>query len=98
LLLFNQINWIIFLTFFLAVYTFAFLFSVTALFFEEYSFQQYTKPKYIFRLLGTALLEPLLYHPVIMWSAVMGNFDLMRGKKKWGVLTRAGLTNPVKNK
>ena len=98
LLLFNQINWIIFLTFFLAVYTFAFLFSVTALFFEEYSFQQYTKPKYIFRLLGTALLEPLLYHPVIMWSAVMGNFDLMRGKKKWGVMTRAGLTNPVKNK
>jgi hypothetical protein len=96
LLLFNQINWIIFLTFFLAVYSFAFLFSVTALFFEEYSFQQYTKPKYIFRLIGTALLEPLLYHPVIMWSSVMGNFDLMRGKKKWGVMTRAGLTNPVK--
>jgi hypothetical protein len=96
LLFFNQINWIIFLTFFLAIYSFAFLFSVTALFFEEYSFQQYTKPKYIFRLIGTALLEPLLYHPVIMWSAVMGNFDLMRGKKKWGVMTRAGLTNPVK--
>ncbi|MFN4764172.1 glycosyltransferase family 2 protein [Gillisia sp. Q332] len=96
LLLFNQINWIIFLTFFLAIYSFAFLFSVTALFFEEYSFQQYTKPKYIFRLIGTALLEPLLYHPVIMWSAVMGNFDLIRGKKKWGVMTRAGLTNPVK--
>jgi hypothetical protein len=96
LLFFNQINWIIFLTFFLTVYSFAFLFSVTALFFEEYSFQQYTKPKYIFRLIGTALLEPLLYHPVIMWSAVMGNFDLIRGKKKWGVMTRAGLTNPVK--
>lgn len=98
LLLMGQINWQVFLTFFLAVYSFALLFSVTALFFEEYSFQQYKKPSYILRLIGTAMLEPLIYHPVIMWSAVMGNFDLLRGKKSWGVMSRAGLTNPKKKK
>lgn len=96
LFIFGQVSWQIFLTFFLAVYSFALLFSVTALFFEEYSFQQYKKPSYIFRLIGTAMLEPLIYHPVIMWSAVMGNFDLLRGKNSWGVMSRAGLSNPGK--
>ncbi len=98
LLILGQINLQVFLTFFLAVYSFAILFSVTALFFEEYSFQQYKKPSYIFRLIGTAMLEPLIYHPVIMWSAVMGNLDLLRGRKSWGVMSRAGLTNPTKKK
>jgi len=96
LLVLGQINWQVFLTFFLAVYSFSILFSITALFFEEYSFQQYKKPRYILRLIGTAMLKPLIYHPVIMWSAVMGIFDLFRGKKSWGVMSRAGLTNPSK--
>ena len=96
LLVLGQINWPVFLTFFLAVYSFAILFSVTALFFEEYSFQQYKKPSYIFKLIGTAMLEPLIYHPVIMWSAVMGNLDLLRGKKSWGVMTRAGISKTKK--
>ncbi|WP_026838173.1 glycosyltransferase family 2 protein [Gillisia sp. JM1] len=96
LFILGQVSWQIFLTFFLAVYSFAILFSVTALFFEEYSFQQYKKPSYIFRLIGTALLEPIIYHPVIMWSAVMGNLDLLRGKNSWGVMSRAGLSNPGK--
>lgn len=96
LLALGQINWQVFLTFFLAVYSFAILFSVTALFFEEYSFQQYKKPSYILRLIGTAMLEPLIYHPVIMWSAVMGNLDLLRGRKSWGVMTRAGISKPKK--
>lgn len=96
LFILGQVSWQVFLTFFLAVYSFAILFSVTALFFEEYSFQQYKKPSYIFRLIVTAMLEPLIYHPVIMWSAVMGNLDLLRGKNSWGVMSRAGLSNPSK--
>lgn len=96
LFILGQVSWQVFLTFFLAVYSFAILFSVTALFFEEYSFQQYKKPSYIFRLIGTAMVEPLIYHPVIMWSAVMGNFDLLRGKNSWGVMSRAGLSNKSK--
>ncbi len=98
LLILGQVSWEVFLTFFLAVYSFAILFSVTALFFEEYSFQQYKKPSYIIRLIGTAMLEPIIYHPIVMWSAVMGNFDLLRGKNSWGVMNRAGLSNPSKKK
>ncbi|MFI2742784.1 glycosyltransferase [Zhouia sp. PK063] len=93
-----DINWMYFLTFFAVVYSFAILFSVMSLFFEEYSFQQYKKPKAIVRLLLTAFLEPILFHPVVTWSAILGNLDLLRGKKNWGEMTRSGFTNSVKKK
>ncbi|WP_086476500.1 glycosyltransferase family 2 protein [Arenibacter amylolyticus] len=94
--IFGQINIQVFLVFFGVVYTFSVLFSITALFFEEYSFQQYKKPKYMLLLLRTALLEPLLYHPFVMWAAVKGNVDLLLGKTSWGKMTRTGLSNPSK--
>ena len=98
LIFFGQVNWMVFSIFFGVVYSFSILFSITALFFEEFSFQQYKKPKYMVQLLGTALLEPLLYHPFVMWAAVKGNIDLIRGKKTWGKMTRTGLSNPTKKK
>ncbi|HEA31380.1 MAG TPA: glycosyltransferase family 2 protein [Leeuwenhoekiella sp.] len=95
LLVFGQVNWIVFLIFFGVVYSFSILFSITALFFEEFSFQQYKKPEYMLRLLYTAMLEPLIYHPFVMWSAIRGNLDLLLGKKSWGKMTRNGLGNNV---
>ncbi|UAB83760.1 glycosyltransferase family 2 protein [Zunongwangia sp. SCSIO 43204] len=90
------ISWKFFFTFLFVVYAFAVLFSITALFFEEYSFQQYKKPRYIFKLIGTAFLEPIIYHPFVMWAAVRGNWDLIIGKKSWGEMTRTGLSNSSK--
>lgn len=96
LVVLGKIDWQMFTVFFVVIYTFSILYSITALFFEEYSFQQYKKPKYMFKLLGTALLEPLIYHPYVMWAAIMGNIDLIRGKKTWGAMQRTGLGNPRK--
>ncbi|SHI42404.1 hypothetical protein SAMN04487911_10228 [Arenibacter nanhaiticus] len=98
MVVFGQLNWYVFLIFFGVIYSFSILFSITALFFEEFSFQQYKKPKYMIRLLRTALLEPILYHPFVMWAAVKGNIDLIRGKTTWGKMTRTGLSNPTKTK
>ena len=97
LIVLGKVNLEVFLIFFLVVYTFSVLFSITSIFFEEYSFQQYKKPKYMFKLIRTALLEPLFFHPVVMWAAVKGNIDLLRGKKSWGKMTRTGLGNSRKN-
>lgn len=91
LLFFSGIDPIVYLIFFITVYSFAVLFSITALFFEEYSFQQYKKPKYILKLLATIIVEPLFFHPFVMFAAVKGNIDLLRGKKKWGTMQRTGL-------
>lgn len=89
--IFTTPNYWVYLIFFGVVYTFAILFSITALFFEEFSFQQYKRPKYIIKLLGTILLEPLIYHPFVMWASVKGNWDLIHGKKTWGTMARTGL-------
>ncbi|SDR77000.1 glycosyltransferase [Gramella sp. MAR_2010_147] len=97
LIVFSDLNWGVYLIFFGVVYSFAILFSITALFFEEFSFQQYKKPKYILRLLGTILLEPILYHPFIMWASVKGNWDLINGKKNWGAMGRTGLSSKEKS-
>ena len=97
LVVFSDLNWWVYLIFFMVVYSFAILFSITSLFFEEFSFQQYKKPKYILRLLGTILLEPLFYHPFIMWASVKGNWDLINGKKSWGAMSRTGLRRKEKN-
>ncbi|CAL65818.1 glycosyltransferase family 2 protein [Christiangramia forsetii] len=96
LIIFSGLNWWVYLIFFMVVYSFAILFSITSLFFEEFSFQQYKKPKYIIRLLGTILLEPLIYHPFIMWASVKGNWDLLNGKKSWGAMSRTGLSSKDK--
>ncbi|MCK0131290.1 glycosyltransferase family 2 protein [Flavobacteriaceae bacterium F08102] len=93
LLAMGQIDWLIVGIFFSLVYSFSILFSLTALYFEEFSFQQYKKPKYMLILIGTALLEPFLYHPFVMWAAIKGNIDFLRGKKSWGEMSRKGLTN-----
>lgn len=98
LILFGKVNLMVFSIFFLVIYSFSVLFSITAIYFEEYSFQQYKKPKYMFQLMRTALLEPLLYHPIVMWAAVKGNIDLLRGKKSWGQMTRTGLGNSATKK
>ncbi|WP_439883339.1 glycosyltransferase family 2 protein [Pontibacter sp. MBLB2868] len=83
-------NWVYFFSFLALVYTFAIMISVFAIFFEERSYQQYKKPKHMLRLVLTAVMEPVFYHPVTVWSAVKGNYDLLTGKKSWGEMTRAG--------
>ncbi|WP_241077809.1 glycosyltransferase family 2 protein [Flavimarina sp. Hel_I_48] len=98
LFIFGQINWSVFFIFFGVVYSFSILFSITALFFEEFTFQQYKKPQDMLKLLGTAMLEPLIYHPFVMWSAVRGNIDLLMGKDSWGKMTRTGFGKPSAQK
>ncbi|MFI2743643.1 glycosyltransferase family 2 protein [Zhouia sp. PK063] len=93
LMLMGEIDWLFAISFFFVAYLFAVLFSVTSLFFEEYSFQQYKKPKYMFKLLMTAFAEPIYYHPFVMWAAIRGNIDLFTGKKSWGEMSRVGLGN-----
>ncbi|MEJ8800572.1 glycosyltransferase family 2 protein [Pontibacter sp. H249] len=83
-------NWLYFFSFLGLVYSFAIMVSVFAILFEERSYQQYKRPGHMLKLVLTALLEPFLYHPITVWAAVKGNYDLITGKKSWGEMTRAG--------
>jgi cellulose synthase/poly-beta-1,6-N-acetylglucosamine synthase-like glycosyltransferase len=72
-------------------YTFAIFFSSIAILSEEITYKQYTKKRDILKLIVTSALEPLIYHPFVVWSAVKGNYDLLRRKETgWGEMTRTG--------
>ncbi len=80
----------LFITLFILIYAFAILYSTAAILFEELSYHQYKKMGDIFRLLGTALIEPIIIHPMNVYYAVRGNLDLMTGVKNWGEMKRTG--------
>jgi cellulose synthase/poly-beta-1,6-N-acetylglucosamine synthase-like glycosyltransferase len=80
----------LFVTLFLLIYVFAIMYSTAAILFEELSFHQYKKKRDIIRLLGTALIEPLIVHPLSVYYAIRGNLDLLTGVKNWGEMKRKG--------
>jgi poly-beta-1,6-N-acetyl-D-glucosamine synthase len=85
----------LFVTLFFLIYSFAIMYSTAAILFEELSFHQYKKKRDILRLLGTALLEPIFIHPLLVYYAIRGNLDLLTGVKNWGEMKRTGFkVNP----
>lgn len=88
------INWHFFFLLLLFVYTFAVMFSMFSLLTEEITFHQYTKRNDYLKLIGAAILEPLFFHPFVVYCAINGNIELIRGKKNWGEMTRKGLSKP----
>ncbi|MEO8796123.1 MAG: glycosyltransferase [Daejeonella sp.] len=93
---FGYINWEFSLILFLMVYFFAITLSTIAVLFEEMSYQQYTKGRDLFKLLGMALLEPIIYHPLTVYWSIRGNIDKLTGKKAWGTMTRTGFKPKAK--
>jgi cellulose synthase/poly-beta-1,6-N-acetylglucosamine synthase-like glycosyltransferase len=78
------------------IFSFGFLYSTFAILMEVLTYNQYKKGKYILQLMATAFLEPILFHPFVVWSAVRGNIDLLRKKKSWGEMTRTGFQTAKK--
>lgn len=73
-------------------YSFAVMVSSLALLTEEYTFHQYPRIKDYFKLLIVALIEPFYFHPVVVYCALKGNLEKIKGVKSWGEMTRGGFT------
>lgn len=95
--LLGLIDWQFFLGLFMFVYSFSVLYSLFAILMEVLTYNQYKKRSEIFKLLLAAAIEPFVFHPFIVWSAVRGNIDLLRKKKSWGEMTRQGFANGNKD-
>ncbi len=85
------ITWSSFFLLLTCVLSFGFLYSVFAILMEVLTYNQYKNNGDIFKLIGTAFLEPFIFHPFVVWSAVRGNIDYLRKKNTWGEMTRKGL-------
>jgi cellulose synthase/poly-beta-1,6-N-acetylglucosamine synthase-like glycosyltransferase len=83
-------DWPFFFALLLTIYAFAAVFSAFAILMEVLTYNQYKKRKEIASLMLTALIEPIIFHPFVVWSAVKGNIDLLRKKNSWGEMSRQG--------
>jgi len=72
------------------------LYSIFAIMMEVLTYNQYKGRKDILRLVGVAVLEPFLFHPFVVWSAIRGNIDLIRKRNSWGEMTRQGFATEKK--
>jgi cellulose synthase/poly-beta-1,6-N-acetylglucosamine synthase-like glycosyltransferase len=88
--IFGYVNWPVFFALLGFIICFGFLYSIFAILMEVLTYNRYGRPKDIFRLILTAVLEPFLFHPFVVWSAIMGDIDLLRRKGSWGEMTRQG--------
>jgi len=76
------------------VYFYAVTYSTYAILYEELTFHKYERKWDVLRLFLYAWLEPIIYHPLILWWAIRGNFDyFIAGKKGWGRMERKGFDN-----
>ena len=74
-----------------SVYAFAVMFSLYAILWEVWTYNQYNRVKDILILVVCAVVEPLFFHPVVVWSSVRGNYKkLFRINAGWGTQARKG--------
>ncbi|HET7896875.1 MAG TPA: glycosyltransferase [Flavisolibacter sp.] len=88
--LFGLVDWKLFFALLLFIYSFAALFSAFAILMEVMTYNQYKRRREIISLMLTALVEPIFFHPFVVWAAVKGNIDLLRKKNSWGEMSRQG--------
>lgn len=65
--------------------------SFTAVFLDRQIFKYYRNSLVTLGISAMAILEPFMYHPIILYCSLKGYYDEITGKqKKWGVMTRKG--------
>jgi biofilm PGA synthesis N-glycosyltransferase PgaC len=78
------------------IYGYTVSFTIATLYIEEITFFQYKKRRQLLRLVLAGLLEPLFFHPFLVYCSVTGNWDyFFEGKKAWGSMKRVGFKKPT---
>jgi biofilm PGA synthesis N-glycosyltransferase PgaC len=90
LLISGKLNLPFFLDLFGFVYFFAVSLSIWSVLFEEMTFHKYEKKRDVLKLIIMAFLEPIFYHPLVMFLTVKGNFDKLWNRNNWGKMERKG--------
>lgn len=90
LVILGLVNWQMFIALLVFIITFGYLYSAFAAYMEVTTYNMYRRRTDMMKLLLTALTEPFIFHPFVVWSAIKGYVDLIRKKKSWGEMTRQG--------
>lgn len=91
------VNWHAFWVIFLAIYLFGLMLSQVIVFYDFILGGSYTNVKQYWKLVVAGMLEPFVYHPLIVISSIRGYFNYIIGTRAvWGTMTRTG-TKSKKN-
>jgi len=98
MIIFSSINIQIFLILLLFVFSFSLFFSSFAVYYETLIFNRYKGYKFLFSVLLIALAELLIYHPLNVYFALLGNYIyfIKKDKKGWGKMTRTAFDTTKK--
>lgn len=82
----------------LFVYLFYINITIISILLDELLYKSYANIREVIKLIGMAMIEPLVYHPVVVVAAIKGYWQFFTKKEaKWGVMVRKGFTE-IKNK
>lgn len=93
LILSNTINWGTMLLCFFSLYCFAQMLALIVISFDTKFKGSFEKKSNYFWFIMASMLEPIIYHPIIVFFALRGYIKHMRGTKMvWGAMIRKGVT------
>ena len=85
------INWNTFFVMFGAIFLFSVMLSSFVVFYDYMQGSSYNKSSNYLKLLLAGALEPLFYHPLVVYSSIRGYYNyLTRKKAVWGDMNRQG--------
>ncbi|HXG69044.1 MAG TPA: glycosyltransferase [Gemmatimonadaceae bacterium] len=77
---------------FLTAVVFGALISIAAVLLEEVSFRRYPKVSQLLAMAALGVIENFGYRQLTSWWRLVGVVDYLRKKKKWGSMTRRGIS------
>lgn len=91
------ISWLSFFVTFLAIYVFSYMLSTFVVFYDYILGSSYTSRMSYLKLLLAAAFEPIIYHPLIVISSLVGYYRyITRQKAVWVSMERTGMKHKKK--
>lgn len=93
----DSVYWYFYLSLSAFIFAFAVTFTTLTLFIEEITYNKYERKRDILKLVAASFLEPFVFHPLVIYAAIKGNFQKLFNKKTtWGDMARKGFATPPK--
>lgn len=79
------------------IYLFYLSITIISILIDEILYKSYANYKELITLVGMAIIEPFVYHPINVYASLKGYWYFFSKKEqKWGVMVRKGYEKPVK--
>jgi len=90
----GQITWPYAIALLVFIYSFSVMITIISVLWDEITGMKYQKKSEVLKLCAAAIVEPLVYHPLVLFFSIRGNWFFLTGRKlHWGIMTRSGFKN-----